>query len=104
MIAALAKGTSRIKNFSNSADCTTTLACLRKLSVQIEREGDELLICGVGLEGLQASREPLDCGNSGTTMRLLAGILAGQNLMSTLTGDESLRARPMRRIIEPLAM
>lgn len=104
MIAALAEGSSRIKNLSNSADCAATLACLRKLGVQIEREGDDLLICGVGLEGLRAPREPLDCGNSGTTMRLLAGILAGQNFKSMLTGDESLRSRPMQRIIEPLAM
>src|SRR5712692_11640523 len=104
MIAALADGTSRIKNFSNSADCAATLSSLTKLGVSIERDGHELLVHGVGVDGLRASSEPLDCRNSGTTMRLLAGILAGQNFKSTLTGDESLRARPMARIIEPLRM
>jgi 3-phosphoshikimate 1-carboxyvinyltransferase len=104
MVAALAEGASRLKNFSNSADCAATLACLAKLGVSIERSGNELLVHGVGANGLRASDEPLDCGNSGTTMRLLAGILAGQNFKSTLTGDESLRLRPMARIIEPLRM
>ncbi len=104
MIAALADGTSRITNFSNSADCTATLSCLTKLGVSIERRGKGLLVHGVGPDGLRAPAEPLDCTNSGTTMRLLAGILAGQNFKSTLTGDESLRSRPMSRIIEPLRM
>jgi 3-phosphoshikimate 1-carboxyvinyltransferase len=104
MIAALADGTSRITNFSNSADCTATLSCLTKLGVSIERRGNELLVHGVGPNGLRAPAEPLDCANSGTTMRLLAGVLAGQNFESTLTGDESLRSRPMARIIEPLRM
>src|SRR5712691_7564339 len=104
MIAALAEGPSRITNFSTSADCAATLSSLTKLGVSIERDGHELFVQGVGVEGLRASSEPLDCRNSGTTMRLLAGILAGQNFKSTLTGDESLRARPMARIIEPLRM
>ncbi len=104
MIAALAEGPSRNTNFSNSADCAATLSCLTQLGVSIERDGHELLVHGAGANGLRARVEPLDCGNSGTTMRLLAGILAGQNFKSTLTGDESLRSRPMARIIEPLRM
>lgn len=104
MIAALAEGTSSIRNFSTSADCAATLSCLRALGVKIDRTGDNLLITGSGLDGLREPAMPLDCGNSGTTMRLLAGILAGQDFQSTLTGDESLRARPMQRIIEPLQM
>ncbi len=102
MIAALAKGTTRISNFSSSADCAATLSCLAKLGVSIEHHGDELSVHGGGADGLRAPRGPLDCANSGTTMRLLAGILAGQNFQATLTGDESLRLRPMKRIIEPL--
>lgn len=104
MIGALANGTSRISNFSTSKDCATTLRCLERLGVSITRESDEVLVQGVGTQGLRAPEEPLDCGNSGTTMRLLAGILAGQNFEATLTGDESLRSRPMQRIIEPLEM
>jgi 3-phosphoshikimate 1-carboxyvinyltransferase len=104
MIAALADGTSRISNFANSADCAATTSCLRKLGVEIEADGNDLLVHGVGLPRLREPGEPLDCANSGTTMRLLAGILAGQDFKSTLTGDESLRSRPMARIIEPLRM
>lgn len=104
MIAALASGTSRIKNFSASQDCAATLRCLAQLGVSISRDDDDVLIGGVGSSGLRPSSAPLDCGNSGTTMRLLAGILAGQNFKSTLTGDESLRSRPMQRIIGPLQM
>jgi 3-phosphoshikimate 1-carboxyvinyltransferase len=102
MIAATAEGTSRIKNFSTSEDCAATLTCLKQLGARITREGSELLIEGVGRDGFKAPGESLDCGNSGTTMRLLAGILAGQTFESTLTGDGSLRSRPMQRIIEPL--
>src|SRR6266853_3960720 len=104
MIAALADGTSRLRNFSNSADCEATLSCLTRLGVSIERDRDDLRVHGAGAEGLRVPAEPLDCRNSGTTMRLLAGILAGQDFKSTLTGDASLRSRPMQRIIEPLTM
>jgi 3-phosphoshikimate 1-carboxyvinyltransferase len=104
MFAALADGTSSITSFSTSADCAATLSCLKQLGVSIERASEGLLISGVGIDGLRASQAPLDCANSGTTMRLLAGILAGQDFNSTLTGDESLRSRPMQRIIEPLQM
>jgi 3-phosphoshikimate 1-carboxyvinyltransferase len=103
MVAALAKGTTRVTNFSTSADCATTLSCLEKLGVCIDRSETEVEIRGVSSYFRQTSG-PIDCGNSGTTMRLLAGILAGENLESTLTGDESLRSRPMQRIIEPLTM
>ena len=96
MIAAIATGTSRLRNYANSADCAATLSCLEKLGVRIERHNDEIIIQGVGLNGLAAADGDLDCGNSGTTMRLLSGILAGQNFTSTLTGDESLRSRPMQ--------
>lgn len=104
MIAALAKGTSRISNFANSADCAATLSCLKKLGVAIASDGNDLLVHGIAPGGLREPGEPLDCANSGTTMRLLAGILAGQDFKSTLTGDASLRSRPMQRIIEPLRM
>jgi len=104
MIAALAEGISCISTYSTSADCAATLSCLQHLGVRIERSRSEVSVHGVGLHGFVAPSIPLDCGNSGTTMRLLAGILAGQNFTSTLTGDESLRARPMQRIIEPLQM
>lgn len=104
MIAALAAGTSRIRNFSRSDDCAATLSCLQQLGVAVERENNEITIHGVGVDGLREPAAALDCGNSGTTMRLLAGILSGHNFSSTLTGDQSLRQRPMQRIIEPLQM
>jgi 3-phosphoshikimate 1-carboxyvinyltransferase len=106
IIAALAQtgGRSRLTNYSTSADCASTLACLSALGVRIERAGDAVEIEGAGLSWTQAPREPLDCGNSGTSMRLLAGLLAGQSFAATLTGDASLRSRPMKRIIEPLEL
>lgn len=104
ILSALGRGRARIENFSTSEDCTATLNCLRQLGVQIERDGNSVVIEGVGLKGLRAPLAALDCGNSGSTMRLLAGVLAGQDFVSTLTGDESLRSRPMKRIIEPLEM
>lgn len=104
ILSALAQGSAELANFSTSADCGSTLECLKQLGVKIEREGASVLIEGVGLRGLRAPVAPLDCGNSGSTMRMLAGVLAGQNFTSTLTGDESLRSRPMKRIIEPLEM
>src|SRR6266478_870382 len=92
MVAALADGRSRIENYSTSADCAATLSCLQQLGVRIERAGNDILIDGCGADGLYGPAAPLDCGNSGTTMRLLAGILAGQNFTATLMGDNSLRA------------
>ncbi len=103
IIAALAHGRTRIENFSSGRDCASTLSCLRQLGVGIERDGSSVSIEGAGINGLRAPLAPLDCGNSGSTMRLLAGVLGAQSFVSGLTGDESLRSRPMLRIIEPLA-
>ena len=103
IIAALATGNSQISNFATSQDCAATLECLRTLGVSIQREGKNVLVEGTG-GLLRASRNALDCGNSGSTMRMLAGVVAGQNFTSTLTGDDSLRSRPMTRIAEPLEM
>lgn len=102
MIAAMANGEAHLTNFSSSSDCSSTLACLQRLGIQIERNGYEVRIAGAGLRGFSAPKDPLDCGNSGSTIRMLAGLLAGHDFSATLTGDESLRGRPMRRIIEPL--
>lgn len=104
MIAALANGMSRIRNFSTSEDCAATLRCLEQLGVSMARNSNDVMVQGAGTRGLKAPTEPLDCRNSGTTMRLLAGVLAGQDFEASLTGDESLRSRPMQRIIEPLEM
>ena len=102
ILAALAEGRSEISNYSLAADCRSTLACLRKLGVQIEACKEHLRIQGAGLDGLKAPSGALDAENSGTTMRMLAGVLAGQPFVSTITGDASLRRRPMRRVMEPL--
>ncbi len=104
LIAALARGESQLANFSSSSDCASTLTCLQKLGVRIQRNGNDIRVNGVGSGGFSAPKEPLDCGNSGSTMRMLAGMLAGHDFLSILTGDDSLRSRPMRRIIEPLEM
>jgi 3-phosphoshikimate 1-carboxyvinyltransferase len=98
----IAEGNARITNFLTGADCLSTIACMRALGVPIEQEGDTVQVRGRGLRGLQAPSEVLDCGNSGTTIRLLAGLLAGQSFRSVLTGDESLRRRPQLRVVEPL--
>jgi len=100
LIAGIAEGPSQLQNFSTSCDCESTLACLQQLGVGVNRSPNNITI--EPPPQLRASPEPLDCGNSGSTMRMLAGILAGQNFSSELTGDESLSSRPMKRIIEPL--
>jgi 3-phosphoshikimate 1-carboxyvinyltransferase len=102
MLAALAEGTSELRHFSAAADCHSTLGCMRALGAKVKVEKDTVRVTGRGLHGLQASWRALDAGNSGTTMRLLAGILAGQNFSSRLTGDDSLQKRPMKRVIAPL--
>jgi 3-phosphoshikimate 1-carboxyvinyltransferase len=102
IIAALAEGESRIENYSTGEDCASTIRCLRQLGVVIEQKGTTVVVHGVGKHGFEPPSEPLDCGNSGTTMRLMAGVLAGQSFRSVLTGDDSLRRRPMKRVIEPL--
>ena len=102
LIAALANRSSQISNFSSSRDCASTLSCLQALGVTVEQDGNDVLVEGVGVGHFVAPIEPLDCGNSGSTMRMIAGILAGQKFTSILTGDDSLRSRPMARIVEPL--
>lgn len=101
MLAAIATGTSRLENYSTGADCASTLGCLRALGVEWERKEDEISMQGRG-PLLTAPTSALDCGNSGSTMRMLSGILAGQPFTSLLMGDESLSRRPMARIIKPL--
>lgn len=103
IFAALAAGVTRISNFASSADCTSTLSCLAGLGTKIDRQGKDVVVTGCGKRGFEASKGPLDCGNSGTTMRLIAGVLAGRPFDSVLVGDESLSARPMKRVISPLA-
>jgi 3-phosphoshikimate 1-carboxyvinyltransferase len=104
MLAALAEGETRISGFLEGADALATLAAFRRLGVRIEGPRDgEVRVEGVGLHGLNAPDGPLDMGNSGTSMRLLAGLLSGQSFPVTLVGDSSLSRRPMRRVTEPLA-
>lgn len=102
MLASIAEGTSKILNYSSGADCASTLGAMRALGVNIERNGAEVTVHGVGLNGLKAPSGVLDAGNSGSTIRMLSGILAGQPFPSTIAGDESLSRRPMGRIMTPL--
>ena len=102
LIAALARGKSEISNFSTARDCASTLGCLRSLGVSIEHKNGKFVFAGT--QELSAPREPLDCGNSGSTLRILTGVLAGYDFTAELVGDESLSSRPMRRIIEPLEL
>ena len=102
LIAALASGSSEITNFSTARDCASTVACLRDLGVSIEQTNQRLIFAGG--QKLVAPSRPLDCGNSGSTLRILTGVLAGHDLTAELIGDESLSSRPMRRIIEPLEL
>lgn len=101
MLGAIADGTTRLQNFSTGADCASTLGCLKTLGVKWQQEGNSVVIQGCG-PSLQATSTPLDCGNSGSTMRMLSGILAGKPFASELIGDASLSRRPMARIIAPL--
>jgi 3-phosphoshikimate 1-carboxyvinyltransferase len=103
MLGGIAEGGTKLENFSTGADCASTLGCLRTLGVKWERNGGSVSIHGRGAK-LQAPSSPLDCGNSGSTIRMLSGILAGQEFTSALAGDESLSRRPMARIIQPLEM
>lgn len=102
MFASLAKGISKIKNFLWAKDPLSSLHAMESLGVEIKTNKEEIIVYGKGLHSLKEPENIIDCGNSGTTLRLLSGILAGQPFLSVLTGDESLRQRPMRRIIEPL--
>lgn len=102
LIAALSSNGSEISNFSTARDCASTVACLRELGISIEQTGEKLIFAGG--QKLITPRRPLDCGNSGSTLRILTGVLAGHDLTAELVGDESLSSRPMRRIIEPLEL
>lgn len=102
MFGALADGTTEITNFLQGADCLSTISCFQAMGVEIENKADKVLIHGVGLNGLKAPDQVLDVGNSGTTTRLISGILAGQRFTSTLNGDASIQKRPMKRIMDPL--
>ena len=103
MFGSLAQGTTEVTHFLQGDDCLSTISCFQKLGIRIENTTDKILIHGKGLHGLSAPTNVLDCGNSGTTTRLISGILSGQNFTSTLTGDASIQKRPMKRIMEPLS-
>jgi len=104
MLGAIAEGPTEIHFFSTSADCQSTLTCLKQLGVGIERKDNVVLIQGAGLSGLRPAAQPLNAGNSGSTMRMLAGILAGQPFRSVVVGDASLSRRPMMRVAAPLEL
>jgi 3-phosphoshikimate 1-carboxyvinyltransferase len=101
MLAGIAEGTSEFENFSSSADCASTLGCMEALGAKVRREGNSVEVDGVGGAPM-APRRDLDCGNSGSTMRMLSGVVAAQPFQSVMIGDASLSKRPMRRVIEPL--
>lgn len=102
MLGSIARGTTEITHFLNGADCLSTISCFREMGVSIEKKSDYLLVHGKGMRGLSAPSKTLYTGNSGTTTRLMSGILAGQRFSSVLSGDESLNSRPMKRIMTPL--
>ena len=102
MFGSIAKGLTEIHHFLQGADCRATMNCFRNLGIEIEETESAILVHGNGLHGLKAPKTILDVGNSGTTTRLISGILAGQSFESQLSGDESLNSRPMKRIMEPL--
>ncbi len=104
MFGSIAKGITEISGFLNGADCLSTINCFKKMGVEIEKKDRKVFVRGNGLHGLKAPIETLDVGNSGTTTRLISGILAGQNFSCVLSGDDSLNSRPMKRIITPLSM
>lgn len=102
MLGSIALGTTEITHFLEGADCLSTIDCFRKMGVEIERKPSSILVHGKGLRGLTAPASTLNVGNSGTTIRLISGILSGQNFATTLSGDDSLNSRPMKRIMTPL--
>ena len=103
LIASIAEGATRIRNYSTGADCHSTLGCVRALGIEVEGGGTEFVIHGRGLDGLRQASGDLDAGNSGSTIRMISGILSAQAFSSRLFGDESLSRRPMQRIMQPLA-
>ena len=102
MLAALAEGTSELRNFAAAADCHSTLVCMKSLGAEVKLDGTTVRVTGRGIRGLKSSWRTLDAGNSGTTIRLLSGILAGQDFKTTISGDDSLQKRPMKRVVGPL--
>ncbi len=104
MFGSLAKGDTHITGFLTGADCLSTISCFRQMGILIEQNDSEVTVHGKGLRGLSAPKNILDCGNSGTTMRLMSGILCGQVFSSSLTGDDSIKKRPMNRVITPLQL
>src|SRR2546421_12997894 len=102
MLAALAEGTSELRNFAAAADCHSTLACMKSLGADVKVDGTTIRVTGCGLHGLKSNWRALDAGNSVTTIRLLSGILAGQDFKTTISGDDSLQKRPMKRVVGPL--
>lgn len=104
ILGSLASGITRLSNFSPGKDCLSTLNCLKSLGVKISRKAGDVHINGVGINGLKEAANVLNAGNSATTMRLLSGVLAAQSFLSVITGDASLRARPMKRLITPLQL
>ena len=105
MLGALSKGTTEVTHFLNAADCNSTIRCFNNMGIEIERpENDRIIIHGKGLHGLKSPDQALDVGNSGTTIRLLSGILAAQDFNTKISGDDSICRRPMGRIIKPLSL
>lgn len=104
MLGSIADGLTEITNFLQGADCLSTIDCFQKMGVDIQNKKDSVLIRGNGLHGLKQPNQILDCGNSGTTTRMISGILAGQSFSSELTGDSSIQKRPMNRVIAPLTL
>lgn len=102
MFGAISEGKTEITNFLQGADCLSTISCFRKMGIEIENNKEAILVHGKGLHGLSAPLSELDAGNSGTTTRLISGILAGQSFSSRLNGDASIQKRPMKRILAPL--
>ena len=104
MFGSLSNGTTEITNFLEGADCLSTISCFQEMGIEIEQQKNCVLVHGKGLHGLKEPQHILDVGNSGTTTRLISGILAGNPFVSQLDGDDSLRTRPMKRIMEPLRL
>src|ERR1700688_1635763 len=102
MIASLAEGASKLINYSTGADCHSTLGCVRALGIEVEEQGTTVTIQGRGLDGWKQPESDLDAGNSGSTIRMMSGLLAAQPFTSRIFGDESLSRRPMGRIVKPL--
>ena len=104
MFGSIAKGTTEITGFLTGDDCMSTISCFKKMGIDIEVNGEKVIVHGKGLHGLEAPKELLDVGNSGTTIRLISGLLAGQKFNCRLNGDASIQKRPMNRVIKPLSL